>query len=418
MTLSSLLSPDVYINLGIFVCHRPTFLDCYFWFSSSIIHQLSLISTSISSITFLKTFVFLFFSIPKPPPHMAAFSYQPHPFILDSIFLPNTPTKVSGFMEEGNINSNCFSQFYPPEPVQESLLDPKFHESSCLDHSSKVAHSDNEPSVTKKQSTDDSTVVDKLESGEQVTQNVTPTERKRRTRNETTLNSAQSKDAKEGKSKKQKKCNDAKNGKKESKADKKDQKKSPEEPPTGYIHVRARRGQATDSHSLAERVRREKISERMKTLQLLVPGCDKVTGKALMLDEIINYVQSLQNQVEFLSMKLASVNPMFYDFGMDLEALMVRPERVNGIALPLPSLQQCNPTQPTAFVDTTTTIFAPANNNYPLLDTSAALLFHHGQRPNVFSQPQDNGSLLWDVEDQRQKFMNSSGLNDNLCSFH
>jgi len=27
-----------------------------------------------------------------------------------------------------------------------------------------------------------------------------------------------------------------------------------EEPPSGYIHVRARRGQATDSHSLAERV--------------------------------------------------------------------------------------------------------------------------------------------------------------------
>ncbi|XP_048132145.1 transcription factor bHLH62-like isoform X2 [Rhodamnia argentea] len=75
-----------------------------------------------------------------------------------------------------------------------------------------------------------------------------------------------------------------------------------------YIHVRARRGQATDSHSLAERVRREKISERMKILQDLVPGCNKVTGKALMLDEIINYVQSLQHQVESLSMKLASVN--------------------------------------------------------------------------------------------------------------
>lgn len=76
-----------------------------------------------------------------------------------------------------------------------------------------------------------------------------------------------------------------------------------------YIHVRARRGQATDSHSLAERVRREKISERMKLLQDLVPGCSKVTGKAVMLDEIINYVQSLQRQVEFLSMKLATVNP-------------------------------------------------------------------------------------------------------------
>ncbi|KAE8673131.1 putative ribonuclease H protein [Hibiscus syriacus] len=45
------------------------------------------------------------------------------------------------------------------------------------------------------------------------------------------------------------------------------------------IHVRAKRGQATDSHSLAERT----------------------MGMAIMLDEIINYVQSLQNQVEFLS---------------------------------------------------------------------------------------------------------------------
>ncbi|XP_020089290.1 transcription factor bHLH78-like [Ananas comosus] len=83
----------------------------------------------------------------------------------------------------------------------------------------------------------------------------------------------------------------------------------PAEPPKDYIHVRARRGQATDSHSLAERVRREKISQRMKLLQDLVPGCNKVTGKAVMLDEIINYVQSLQRQVEFLSMKLATVNP-------------------------------------------------------------------------------------------------------------
>ncbi|CAN1346761.1 Transcription factor bHLH49 [Linum perenne] len=36
----------------------------------------------------------------------------------------------------------------------------------------------------------------------------------------------------------------------------------------------------------------------MKFLQDLVPGCNKVTGKAVMLDEIINYVQSLQRQVE------------------------------------------------------------------------------------------------------------------------
>ncbi|KAL0794587.1 hypothetical protein Bca101_065964 [Brassica carinata] len=87
-----------------------------------------------------------------------------------------------------------------------------------------------------------------------------------------------------------------------------DQKKQLPEPPKDYIHVRARRGQATDSHSLAERARREKISERMKILQDLVPGCNKVIGKALVLDEIINYIQSLQRQVEFLSMKLEAVN--------------------------------------------------------------------------------------------------------------
>ncbi|GAA0183266.1 hypothetical protein LIER_30708 [Lithospermum erythrorhizon] len=100
----------------------------------------------------------------------------------------------------------------------------------------------------------------------------------------------------------------------------------PPEPPKDYIHVRARRGQATDSHSLAERVRREKISERMKLLQDLVPGCNKVTGKALMLNEIINYVQALQSQVEFLSMKLSSVDSrMDFDEENHLSKEMYQP---------------------------------------------------------------------------------------------
>ncbi|RCV22386.1 hypothetical protein SETIT_4G216400v2 [Setaria italica] len=83
--------------------------------------------------------------------------------------------------------------------------------------------------------------------------------------------------------------------------------KTAEEKPAGgdgedekpaYVHVRARRGQATDSHSLAERARREKINARMELLKELVPGCSKVSGTALVLDEIINHVQSLQRQVE------------------------------------------------------------------------------------------------------------------------
>ncbi|XP_033146354.1 transcription factor bHLH66 isoform X2 [Brassica rapa] len=65
--------------------------------------------------------------------------------------------------------------------------------------------------------------------------------------------------------------------------------------------VRARRGQATDPHSIAERLRRERIAERMKALQELVPNGNK-TDKASMLDEIIDYVKFLQLQVKVLSM--------------------------------------------------------------------------------------------------------------------
>ncbi|WOL01400.1 transcription factor bHLH62 [Canna indica] len=121
----------------------------------------------------------------------------------------------------------------------------------------------------------------------------------------------------------------------------------PPEPPKDYIHVRARRGQATDSHSLAERVRREKISERMKQLQDLVPGCNKLTGKAVMLDEIINYVQSLQRQVEFLSMKLATLNPQL-DFNVENPT----PKDMNQGHDPSSFLQQFHP------LDQATTTFS------------------------------------------------------------
>ncbi|KAJ6712954.1 STEROL REGULATORY ELEMENT-BINDING PROTEIN [Salix purpurea] len=82
----------------------------------------------------------------------------------------------------------------------------------------------------------------------------------------------------------------------------------PAELPAGYVHVRARRGEATDSHSLAERARREKISAKMRLLQSLVPGCDGITGKAHILDEIIRHVQSLKDRVETLEAELVLVN--------------------------------------------------------------------------------------------------------------
>ncbi|CAL5037189.1 unnamed protein product [Urochloa decumbens] len=71
--------------------------------------------------------------------------------------------------------------------------------------------------------------------------------------------------------------------------------------PPRQVRQRARRGQATDPHSIAERLRRERIAERMKSLQELVPNANK-TDKASMLDEIIDYVKFLQLQVKVLSM--------------------------------------------------------------------------------------------------------------------
>ncbi|KAK6156091.1 hypothetical protein DH2020_010339 [Rehmannia glutinosa] len=108
-------------------------------------------------------------------------------------------------------------------------------------------------------------------------------------------------------------------------------------PPVMRPRVRARRGQATDPHSIAERLRRERISERIKALQELVPSCNKSnmrkklfgklekgslevsrreeeekerencrhavqTDRAAMLDEILDYVKFLRLQVKVLSM--------------------------------------------------------------------------------------------------------------------
>ncbi|KAM7250364.1 hypothetical protein ACFE04_022247 [Oxalis oulophora] len=72
-------------------------------------------------------------------------------------------------------------------------------------------------------------------------------------------------------------------------------------PPGIRPRVRARRGQATDPHSIAERLRRERIAERMRALQALVPSCNK-SDRAAMLDEIVDYVKFLRLQVKVLSM--------------------------------------------------------------------------------------------------------------------
>ncbi|KAL6856085.1 hypothetical protein ACP4OV_018887 [Aristida adscensionis] len=65
--------------------------------------------------------------------------------------------------------------------------------------------------------------------------------------------------------------------------------------------IRAKRGCATHPRSIAERVRRTKISERIRKLQELVPNMDKQTNTSDMLDLAVDYIKELQKQVKVLN---------------------------------------------------------------------------------------------------------------------
>ncbi|XP_044511424.1 transcription factor RSL2-like [Mangifera indica] len=64
--------------------------------------------------------------------------------------------------------------------------------------------------------------------------------------------------------------------------------------------ARASRGTATDPQSLYARKRRERINERLKILQNLVPNGTKV-DISTMLEEAVHYVKFLQLQIKLLS---------------------------------------------------------------------------------------------------------------------
>lgn len=65
--------------------------------------------------------------------------------------------------------------------------------------------------------------------------------------------------------------------------------------------VRAKRGCATHPRSIAERMRRTRISDRIRKLQELVPDMDKQTNTADMLEEAVTYVKFLQKQIQELT---------------------------------------------------------------------------------------------------------------------
>ncbi|KAI3972737.1 hypothetical protein MKX01_019395 [Papaver californicum] len=84
--------------------------------------------------------------------------------------------------------------------------------------------------------------------------------------------------------------------------------------------ARASRGSATDPQSLYARKRRERINERLRVLQNLVPNGTKV-DISTMLEEAVDYVKFLQLQIKLLSSDdLWMYAPIAYN-GMNIGAL-------------------------------------------------------------------------------------------------
>ncbi|KAJ8432545.1 hypothetical protein Cgig2_009309 [Carnegiea gigantea] len=111
----------------------------------------------------------------------------------------------------------------------------------------------------------------------------------------------------------------------------------------------AKRSRAAEVHNLSERRRRDRINEKMRALQELIPRCNK-SDKASMLDEAIEYLKSLQMQVQIMSMGCGMV-PFLYPgmqqqymphmgmgIGMGMDMGMSRPMMPFPTAVPLPTL--------------------------------------------------------------------------------
>uniref|UniRef100_A0A1D1YEG7 Transcription factor UNE10 n=1 Tax=Anthurium amnicola TaxID=1678845 RepID=A0A1D1YEG7_9ARAE len=83
---------------------------------------------------------------------------------------------------------------------------------------------------------------------------------------------------------------------------------------TGRSSVSTKRSRAAAIHNQSERKRRDKINQKMKTLQKLVPNSSK-TDKASILDEAIEYLKQLQAQLQVMS-RMSSVPPMMMPMTM------------------------------------------------------------------------------------------------------
>ncbi|CAN1849432.1 Transcription factor UNE10 [Linum perenne] len=112
----------------------------------------------------------------------------------------------------------------------------------------------------------------------------------------------------------------------------------------GKSSASTKRSRAAAIHNQSERKRRDKINQRMKTLQKLVPSSSK-TDKASMLDEVIEYLKQLQGQVQM--MNRMNMQPMMLPMAMQqqLQMSMMTPMNM-GMGMGMGMLDMSSMTRP------------------------------------------------------------------------
>ncbi|XP_073278979.1 transcription factor UNE10-like [Primulina huaijiensis] len=185
---------------------------------------------------------------------------------------------------------------------------------------------------------------------------------------------------------------------------------------TGKSSVLTKRSRAAAIHNQSERKRRDRINQRMKTLQKLVPNSSK-TDKASMLDEVIEYVKQMQAQVQVMRMnmshmnmlpltvmqqhqhlQMSMMNPMGMGMGiMDMNAMGrpgagILPPPTSGIPLPPPSFMPVgaswdNPGGPASVMTDPLSMFMAWQSQLMTIDAynRLAALYQQFQQPPASS---------------------------------
>ncbi|XP_072970303.1 transcription factor PHYTOCHROME INTERACTING FACTOR-LIKE 13-like isoform X3 [Typha angustifolia] len=191
----------------------------------------------------------------------------------------------------------------------------------------------------------------------------------------------------------------------------------PKKPPQRSKSSRTR---TSEVHNLSERRRRDRINEKMKALKELIPHCNK-SDKASMLDDAIEYLKSLQLQLQLMWTATGMAPMMFPDTQHCMSQVSIGAGHAHMLSLhgnTQPAARgspfnQSNTTQATTYTlsDTDNSVnFASQIQNIYQPESYARYLALHRMQPNrqAMNQYADGSHMM--QQNQIAGLESSSGL--------